>query len=457
MSTQRQSSQEILCIQVGGCGNQVGEVFWDQLRQEYGIDNTGTIVDTSSISSELLENIEVFFKKTSDGKYLPRTINVDLDPATLDSLRASSISKLLLTDNYFFSTEGTNNNWAKGFYTKGAELINEIMAGVKKELDACANPQGVILFHSLGGGTGSGLGSLILSKIKTMNPDLCCVTYSVFPSPKVSDVVVEPYNATLTIHQLSKHADLVFVIDAGAIFSMMHFVLKNKNPKSSDFSWTIANIIRDSTSPLRLGYKPWVLRDIVAQMVSYPGFNFVIFGGAPIYPEEAIGKLNVRINEIAVQAISDINNMTGTDFVNGKILNSRLIIRGNTTDLEVYQERERIKSRLDSELAQWIPNNFGTSHLSTPTTHSKISGIFIANSTAIKSLFQRISEHFHEMYSRKAFLHWYKGEGMHQMELEAANVTVLNLISKYEEVEKIVIENQGSGPGSGTGSPEEEE
>ena len=56
--------------------------------------------------------------------------------------------------------------------------------------------------HSLGGGTGSGMGTLLISKIREEYPDRIMLTFSVCPSPKVSDTVVEPYNATLSVHQL---------------------------------------------------------------------------------------------------------------------------------------------------------------------------------------------------------------------------------------------------------------
>merc|ERR1712110_328462 len=51
-------------------------------------------------------------------------------------------------------------------------------------------------------------------------------TYSIFPSPKVSDVVVEPYNALLSIHQLIENADEVSVIDNEALYDICFTTLK---------------------------------------------------------------------------------------------------------------------------------------------------------------------------------------------------------------------------------------
>ena len=74
--------------------------------------------------------------------------------------------------------------------------------------------------HSLGGGTGSGMGTLLISKIREEYPDRIMNTYSVVPSPKVSDTVVEPYNATLSVHQLVENTDETFCIDNEALYDI---------------------------------------------------------------------------------------------------------------------------------------------------------------------------------------------------------------------------------------------
>jgi hypothetical protein len=65
----------------------------------------------------------------------------------------------------------SGNNWAKGFYTEGAELVDSIIEVVRQQSEACHALQGFQLLHSLGGGTGSGLGSLLLSKLREVGAD----------------------------------------------------------------------------------------------------------------------------------------------------------------------------------------------------------------------------------------------------------------------------------------------
>ncbi|KAG7223752.1 hypothetical protein INR49_026434, partial [Caranx melampygus] len=136
------------------------------------------------------------------GKYVPRAILVDLEPGTMDSVRSGPFGQIFRPDNFVFGQSGAGNNWAKGHYTEGAELVDSVLDVVRKEAESCDCLQGFQLTHSLGGGTGSGMGTLLISKIREEYPDRIMNTFSVVPSPKVSDTVVEPYNATLSVHQL---------------------------------------------------------------------------------------------------------------------------------------------------------------------------------------------------------------------------------------------------------------
>ena len=95
-------------------------------------------------------------------------------------------------------------------------------------------PAGFQVCHSLGGGTGSGMGTLLISKIREEYPDRMMLTFSVFPSPKVSDTVVEPYNATLSVHQLVENADECMVLDNEALYDICFRTLKLTTPTCKD-------------------------------------------------------------------------------------------------------------------------------------------------------------------------------------------------------------------------------
>ena len=98
--------------------------------------------------------------------------------------------------------------------------------------------------HSLGGGTGSGMGTLLISKIREEYPDRMMLTFSVFPSPKVSDTVVEPYNATLSVHQLVENADECMVLDNEALYDICFRTLKLATPTCKFLYYFIMHYLR---------------------------------------------------------------------------------------------------------------------------------------------------------------------------------------------------------------------
>jgi tubulin beta len=80
-----QHMREIVHIQAGQCGNQIGAKFWEVISDEHGIDPTGSYHGDSDLQ---LERINVYFNEATGGRYVPRAILMDLEPGTMDSVRA---------------------------------------------------------------------------------------------------------------------------------------------------------------------------------------------------------------------------------------------------------------------------------------------------------------------------------------------------------------------------------
>lgn len=81
------------------------------------------------------ENISVYFNEVNGTRYVPRNVMVDLEPGTVDAVRASPYGRLFKPDNFIFSQNGAGNNFAVGHYTDGADIINEILDVVRHEAE----------------------------------------------------------------------------------------------------------------------------------------------------------------------------------------------------------------------------------------------------------------------------------------------------------------------------------
>ncbi len=211
--------------------------FWEIISDEHGVDPEGKYIGDSNLQ---LERINVYYNEASSGKYVPRAVLVDLEPGTMDSVRSGPYGRIFRPDNFVFGQSGAGNNWAKGHYTEGAELVDSVLDVVRKEAENCDCLQGFQLAHSLGGGTGSGMGTLLISKIREEYPDRIMNTFSVVPSPKVSDTVVEPYNATLSVHQLVENTDETFCIDNEALYDICFRTLKLTSPTYGDLNHLVS-------------------------------------------------------------------------------------------------------------------------------------------------------------------------------------------------------------------------
>lgn len=266
--------REIVHLQTGQCGNQIGTKFWEIISDEHGIQPTGEY--TTGVEKDLmdlqLERINVYYNEGNQGKYVPRAILVDLEPGTMDSVRAGPHGQLFKPDSFVFGQSGAGNNWAKGHYTEGAELVDSVLDVIRKEAEKCDCLQGFQLTHSLGGGTGSGMGTLLVSKIREEFPDRIMNTFSVVPSPKVSDTVVEPYNATLSIHQLVENTDETYCIDNEALYDICFRTLKLQNPTYGDLNHLVSLTMSGVTTCLRFpGQLNADLRKLAVNMVPSDG------------------------------------------------------------------------------------------------------------------------------------------------------------------------------------------
>ncbi|XP_030858900.2 tubulin beta chain isoform X3 [Gorilla gorilla gorilla] len=377
--------------------------FWEVISDEHGIDSAGTYHGDSHLQ---LERINVYYNEAS-------------------------------------GQCGAGNNWAKGHYTEGAELMESVMDVVRKEAESCDCLQGFQLTHSLGGGTGSGMGTLLLSKIREEYPDRIINTFSILPSPKVSDTVVEPYNATLSVHQLIENADETFCIDNEALYDICSRTLKLPTPTYGDLNHLVSATMSGVTTCLRFpGQLNADLRKLAVNMVPFPRLHFFMPGFAPLTSRGSQQYRALTVAELTQQMFDAKNMMAACDPRHGRYLTAAAIFRGRMPMREVDEQMFNIQDKNSSYFADWLPNNVKTAVCDIPPRGLKMSATFIGNNTAIQELFKRVSEQFTAMFRRKAFLHWYTGEGMDEMEFTEAESNMNDLVSEYQQYQDATAEEE---------------
>ena len=354
----------------------------------------------------------------------------------MDAVRSGTFGNLFRPDNFVNSQSGAGNNWAKGYYTEGQELAESILDVVRKEVESCEALQGFQLVHSLGGGTGSGLGTLLLNKLREEYPERILSTYSIVPSPKVSDTVVEPYNCTLSFHHLVESSDEVFCIDNEALYNICFRTLKLQTPTYSELNNLVSNVMSGTSCSLRFpGQLNSDLRKLAVNLIPFPRLHFFIVGFAPLTSRNAKQFSSVTVKELTSQLFDSKNMMAACDPRRGIYLTVSTQFRGQMSSKEVDEQMLDIQTRQSSYFAEWIPSNVKSSICDVPPVGMKMSATFIGNTTAFRELFTRVHTQFQKMYSRRAYIHWYVNEGLETVEFDEASSNMLDLIQEYEMYE----------------------
>ncbi|KAI1732906.1 tubulin/FtsZ family, GTPase domain-containing protein [Ditylenchus destructor] len=366
--------------------------FWEVISDEHGIQPDGSYKGESDLQ---IERINVYYNEAIGGKYVPRAILVDLEPGTMDTIRSGPYGQLFRPDNFVFGQSGAGNNWAKGHYTEGAELVDSVLDVVRKEAEGCDCLQGFQLTHSLGGGTGSGMGTLLISKIREEYPDRIMSSFSVVPSPKVSNTVVEPYNATLSVHQLVENTDETFCIDNEALYDICFRTLKLQNPSYGDLNHLVSITMSGVTTCLRFpGQLNADLRKLAVNMVPFPRLHFFMPGFAPLAAKGAAAFSASSVSELTKQMFDSKNMMAACDPRQGRYLTVAAIFRGKMSMREVEEQMLAVQTKNQDYFVEWIPNNVKTAVCDIPPRGLDMSATFIGNSTAIQILFKRVSDQF---------------------------------------------------------------
>ncbi|KAJ1936953.1 alpha-tubulin, partial [Kickxella alabastrina] len=422
------------------CGNQIGSSFWENILQEHGINPDGIYVGDNK---NQIERANVYFTEARDKRYVPRVVAIDLEPGVLDTIRNGKYGKLFRPESMVCANSGAGNNWAKGFYTEGAELLDQVLDIVRHDVEACDLLSGFQLCHSIGGGTGSGMGSLMLQKIREEYPDRMLSTFTVLPSAAASDTVVEPYNSVLSIHHLIENSDMTFCLDNEALTKICLNSLKIKSPVHSDLNNLVAKVMSGVTTSLRFpGQLNADLRKLAVNMVPFPRLHFLMSGIAPLTSAQTMSYRHVTVPDLCQQMYDSQNMLVNCDPRHGRYLTCATMFRGRVSVKECEDTIWNYAEKNASAFIEWIPNSTQIAVCDVPPVDMDISATFLGNNTAIQEAFHRIGSQFSKIFRRKAFIHWYTDEGMDEMEFTEAESNINDLINEYQQYQEAGVNDE---------------
>ncbi|KAF2498542.1 tubulin-domain-containing protein [Lophium mytilinum] len=433
---------EICHLHIGQAGTQLGNSAWELYLLEHGLKADGRpdpeakdLADTGSY--------ETFFTETGNGKYVPRSIFVDLDPSPIDEIRTGSYRQLFHPELLISGKEDAANNYARGHYTIGKEMVDSVIEKIRRVADNCSSLQGFLIFHSFGGGTGSGFGALLLERLSTDYGKKCKLEFAVYPAPRVSTSVVEPYNAVLSTHSTIENSDCTFLVDNEAVYDICRRSLDIPRPNYEHLNRLIAQVVSSITSSLRFdGALNVDLNEFQTNLVPYPRIHYPLISYAPVISAKKSSHESFKVHDLTFQCFEPNNQMVVCDPRNGKYMAVALLYRGDIVPRDCSAAAGALKAKQSFNLVEWCPTGFKlginyTKPISVPG--SELASVdrsvaMLSNTTAIAEAWSRLDHKFDLMYSKRAFVHWYVGEGMEEGEFSEAREDLAALEKDYEEV-----------------------
>ncbi|KAE8715555.1 Tubulin beta-2 chain [Hibiscus syriacus] len=152
---------------------------------------------------------------------------------------------------------------------------------------------------------------------------------------------------------------------------------------------------------------------------------------------------SLTVLEMTQQMWDAKNMMCAANPRHGHYLTASMMFRGKMSTKEVDEQMMNVQNKNSSYFVEWIPNNVKSSVCDIPPKGLKMSSTFVGNSTSIQEMFRRVSEQFTAMFRRKAFLHWYTGEGMDEMEFTETESNMNDLVAEYQQYQDATVDDEG--------------
>ena len=451
--------REVISLHVGQAGVQIGKTCWELYCLEHGIDSLG-----NQIRGAEDDTFKTFFSETHAGSYTARALFVDTDPTGVDEVRRGTFSPLFHPDYIITGLEDAGNNYARAYYSVGKERIDRVIDRIRTLAEICSDLQGFLVFRSVGGGTGSGLGSLLMQRLSEYYEKKLKLEFSIYPAPQVSSALVEPYNSVLTTHATLEHSNCSFVFDNEALYDICRNNLSIDRPNHLNLNRLLGQVVSSITASLRgVGdseVNRFDLAGFSTNLVpgSHPRIHFPLATYVPIVSVENTAHEQPTVADMT-SACFDLNNqMVKCDPSLGKYTTSCCFLyRGDAKGLkEMGAAIDYIrKSTIEDRFVDWCPiPHYKTSAVSQAPAapggdlaSAPRSVCMLSNTTAIAEVWARLNHKFDLMYAKRAFVHWYVREGMEEEEFAVARQDLGFLAKEYEELGKDSRNDEEGGDG----------
>ncbi|CAD8094427.1 unnamed protein product [Paramecium sonneborni] len=413
-------------IHIGGAGVMIGDMLWRQYFKEEP--------DTPYK--------HFIFEEVKNG-LVPRALFIDLDDRMINQIKLNS--KFQYHPSYLINyKEDGSNNFSKGHYTLGKELRPLVEEQIRKQSEACDRVQQFIFTQSISGGTGSGFQSLLLNELTKNYQKTFKTAFTIYPSANMNNNTVYPYNAMLSIHQIVEQCNAQVIFDNETMYQMLQNTLELDHLDYSHLNNLIAQTISSYTSISRFSNKN--NQEILRTLVPYPRIQYITPSYGPLIDVNDY-KRNIFSQKQLLQYIFSRESKLYQSVNNPFNLATSLISRG----LHIDQIQNTNQNFINYHNYYEQKTNYFGSKSKNYQVLEQLAEInqtqtLFSNDLMIKKKLEKIGKEFDILYSKRAFVFWFVGEGLESGELSECRENFEQLMMDYKML--LNMDNDSSGDDS---------
>uniref|UniRef100_A0A1A8ERN7 Tubulin, epsilon 1 n=1 Tax=Nothobranchius korthausae TaxID=1143690 RepID=A0A1A8ERN7_9TELE len=382
-----------------------------------------------------------------------------MEEGVLNEILQGPLKEVFDSNQLLKDASGSGNNWAVGHMTYGSIHREAMVDLLRRAAEHCDNLQCFFLLHSMGGGTGSGLGTRVLSLLEEEFPDVCRIVTAVYPSAE-DDVITSPYNTVLAMQELTEHADCVLPVENQSLLDIMNKInamsygtklgpgVKRNNGVTSGGSTLsgaqkpfdamnniVANLLLNITSSTRFeGSLNMDLNEIAMNLVPFPRLHYLVPSLTPLYSLADVSIPTKRLDQMFSDAFSKDHQLIRANLKHSLFLASALMVRGDVHMSDLRRNIERLRPSLP--FVSWNQEGWKTGLCSVPPVGHSHSMLALSNNTCVKATFMELRDSFTKLYKKKAHLHHYLHvDGMEQSIFSEALSSLTGLIEDYHHLD----------------------
>ncbi|XP_001606879.1 tubulin epsilon chain [Nasonia vitripennis] len=464
---------QFVTVQVGQCGNQIGSAFWPLVLHEYGVQTTSGSVNLLKThknygrnSKELAEAFNSFFhvpdhrgdfafKHVSDlelARVKARAVLIDMEDSVVGRFRQGPLRNLFDQTCTVTNYPGSGNNWAVGYYTHGIEYHNKLEETIRRTVEKCDCLHGFLVTHSLGGGTGSGLGTATLKLLDDYYPQVDRFVSCVYPA-STQDVITAPYNVLLATRELIEHATCVFPAENRALQDMCNVYMNNRRENVDqakynasclpfqDMNSIIVNMLLHLTSGSRFpGCLNTDMNELATNLVAYPQLHYIFSSVSPVaLTASQISTTNGTKyqDELFTNAWSRNNQLIKVDPLQSGslVIGAAHIYRGDSSLTDIRRNIERFQNK--AKFTSWSKEAMKIGLCSVPPAGHPASLLCMMNSTSMSLLFKDIIQQFDRLYKKQAHIHHYlRVDQFEKEDFIESRERIVSVFERYNKIEK---------------------